>query len=246
MDVLLVAAVVGLVDNFLLSQAAVVGDVEEVAEVSADAELAALLFDEFSKDDDAIAALRTKRLVFKFGRIFSNEALVEVAAVTDDFFLETSRPGTLASEQLAGLAAELGEVGWVDLLGPVHEGRVGVVSEHEAHTGFVPVIEMSGHREVCVAAQQNVSRASASAQGDGLVECGRSALERRTIAATVEYEERLARVSQRNQQRVITPDTLVGEVHALLALASRGHQRPIGVDTSRFVGQRSTALFPDV
>jgi hypothetical protein len=80
------------------SQAAVVGDVGEVAEVSADAELAALLFDEFSKNDDAIAALRTKRLVLKFDGVFGNEPLVEVATLADNFFLEASRPGTLACE----------------------------------------------------------------------------------------------------------------------------------------------------
>ena len=53
-DVFLAAAVVGLGDDLVLAQRPVVGDVEEVPEVSADAELAALFLDELAEHNDAV------------------------------------------------------------------------------------------------------------------------------------------------------------------------------------------------
>ena len=50
------------------------------------------------------------------------------------------------------------------------------------------------------------------------------------IAGTVDETQHLAGVGQRDEQRMVTPDAVVGDVHAEFALAGRGHERAISVE----------------
>ena len=152
-DVLLSAAAVGFCDHLGLRQGAVVGDVEEVAEVGADAELTALLFDELAQDDDTVAALGAMGLVLEFGSVLGDEALVEVAALADDLLFDARLLGPLPSELLLRFAHQLRVVAEVDVFRAIDEGRVGVMAEHEAHAGVIPMVEVRRHREIRVAAQ---------------------------------------------------------------------------------------------
>jgi phage-related protein len=68
-DVLLVAAALGLGNDLALSQLAIIGHVEEVAKIGADAELAALSLDELAQDDDPIRALRPARPMLELGGV---------------------------------------------------------------------------------------------------------------------------------------------------------------------------------
>jgi hypothetical protein len=60
-------------------------DVEEVAKVGAEAELAALLVDELPQHDDAVRARSLARLVLELGGVLGDQTLVEVAALLHDF-----------------------------------------------------------------------------------------------------------------------------------------------------------------
>ena len=125
------------------------------------------------------------------------------------------------------------------------EPGVRVVAEHEPHAGSVPTIEVSRHREVGVAAQEHVPVARALAQRDRFIERRGRALVRGPVAAAVDDEERLARVGQRDQERVVSPHALERQVHPLLALPERGHDRPIGVDPCGLLRQVTSAPLPD-
>src|SRR6266566_2723544 len=89
---------------------------------------------------------------------------------------------------------------------------------------------MLGLRKVGVATQRDSAESAAAAQIDGPIEIGGRSLVAGTIAAAVKHVQRLVRVRQRDQQRMITPFALVTDVHALLALAGGLDDRAVAVD----------------
>ena len=94
----------------------------------------------------------------------------------------------------------------------------------------MPAVEMLGLREIGVAAQQDLVEAAPQTGGDGQVERLGSAFVRGPIAGTIDDAQNLAGVGQGDDQRMITPDAVVGDVHAGFALAGGGHERAVGVE----------------
>jgi len=81
-----------------------------------------------------------------------------------------------------------------------------------------------------VTPSHNLTEARPAAQRDGLVSFRGGSLVAGTIARTVDQPKYLPRFCQRDQQWMIAPGSLVGNVHPLLALAAGDHQRPVHVD----------------
>ena len=75
--------------------------------------------------------------------------------------------------------------------------------------------------------------------------CSRGALVRGPVAGAVDDAEHLAGVGQRNDQRVITPGAVVGDVDALLAAGAGGDEGAVGVDDG-LVEEVGRLLFPDL
>ena len=94
---------------------------------------------------------------------------------------------------------------------------------------------MCTHGKVGVAAQENVGKPGTAAELDRLVEHGWRPVVGRTVAAAIDDEKRLASIGERDDERVISPDALVREVHTELALARSTDQRAVGIDTRRFL-----------
>ena len=69
-------------------------------------------------------------------------------------------------------------------------------------------------------------------------------LVRGTVATAIDQVEHLGCVGQRDHQGVITPDSVVGDVHPLLALTRGGHQSAIDVQ-DRLVEELGGLLGPD-
>ena len=65
-----------------------------------------------------------------------------------------------------------------------------------------------------------------------------------TVAGTVDQVERFLGIGQRNQQRVITPLAIVGDVHALFALAERRGDGAVGIN-DRQLEELLWLLLPD-
>ena len=82
-----------------------------------------------------------------------------------------------------------------------------------------------------------------AAEGGGLVQVDVGVLVRGPVAAPVDQVQRLGGVGQRDDQRVIAPRPVVGDVHALLAPAVGGGERPVGVD-ERLVEEVLGLLLP--
>src|SRR5690606_34625564 len=83
----------------------------------------------------------------------------------------------------------------------------------------VPPVELRRQREVRVAAQQDVGETGSAAELDRGIEPRRHAFMGRAIAAAIHDEQRLPRVGEGHQQRVVAPFSLVRDVHALFAIA---------------------------
>ena len=121
----------------------------------------------------------------------------------------------------------------------------GVVAEDEGDAAIgIPAVEMLGLGKVGVAAQQDLAKAAAQTGGDGRVEGLGSAFVRRAIAGTIDDAQQFAGVGQGDDQGMITPGAVVGDVHALLALAGGGHQRAVGIEDG-LVKETVGLLLPD-
>ena len=121
----------------------------------------------------------------------------------------------------------------------------GVVAEEEAHARVgVPAVEVLGLREVGVAAQQHAggSRPRKQTARPRSTSRGR-AFVRGPVARAVDEAQHLAGVGQGHDQRVIAPGAVVGDVHALLALAGGLDQRAVHVDDG-LVEERRPAARP--
>ena len=84
-----------------------------------------------------------------------------------------------------------------------------------------------------------------AAEQDGQVELLGGALVRGPVAGAVDDAEHLAGVGQRDDQRVIAPGAVVGDVHALLAAGAGGDQGAVDVDDG-LVEEVGRLLVPDL
>ena len=121
----------------------------------------------------------------------------------------------------------------------------GVDAKDELHALAIPVVQTLGLREVGVAPQANLSEASPTTQRDGPIEIEGRLFVAGPIAAAIDNEQRLARVGQREHQRMIAPLAFVVDVHALFALAAGLDHRAVGLQ-DRLVEERRRLLPPDL
>ena len=96
-----------------------------------------------------------------------------------------------------------------------------------------PAIQMLRLAEVGVAAQEHLAKAALQTNPYGAIDLGRGPFVRGAIAGTVDDAEDFAGVGQRDDQRMIAPDAVVGDVHALLAFAGRLDHGAVHVDAGR-------------
>ena len=87
-----------------------------------------------------------------------------------------------------------------------------------------------GLGEIRVAAEQDAAEPGLPAEQDGQVELLGGAFVRRAVAGAVDDAEYLAGVGQRDDQRVIAPGTVIGDVDALFTTGAGGDQRAVGIE----------------
>src|SRR5690606_35401648 len=93
------------------------------------------------------------------------------------------------------------------------------------------------------AAQGDRAEACPTTERDCLVEARSGTFRRRSIAAAIDQEERLLRIRQGNEQGMVTPSSLVGDLHSCLALTGRWGERSVGLD-NRLVEERVRLTLP--
>src|SRR6516164_3300680 len=108
----------------------------------------------------------------------------------------------------------------------------------------VPAVQVAGLTELTVAPQQYFAEAGLVAKADSLVQENVGLLLRRAITAAVYYEEWLRRVCQRDQEGMVAPGAVIGNVDALLALRVGPDEGAVGVH-DRLVEELGRLLGPD-
>ena len=122
----------------------------------------------------------------------------------------------------------------------------GVVAEDKADPRvLVPAVEVFGLGESGVAAEQHAAKAGAQAQLHGDIDFTGGAFVGGAVAGAVDQAEDLAGLGQTEDQRMVAPGAVVGDVHALLAAAGRCDQAAIHVEGG--LGEKGRRLLgPDL
>src|SRR5512135_8134 len=108
----------------------------------------------------------------------------------------------------------------------------------------VPPVQVLGLGEVGVTTEEERAEAGAPTQGGSLIDEACGLLVRGAIATAIDHPQRLLGVGQRDDQGVVAPDPVVGQVHTLLARGVGGDDRTISVN-DRFLEELLGLLVPD-
>ena len=227
-QVFLVAAIVGREHNLFGRHLAVVGNVEQVAVFLEQSHLSLVDPDELADDDHPIALLAGVRLVVELRDHLLDQANRLEPSLSDD--LRSEPLGFFSGSGLDLILHRSSQnavcLGW-ELVGSVLEGSVSLEPEDEADvTRGVPAIQMLGLSELGVSPQQDRAKARLKAKLDGFVQEDVGKLLRRTIATTIEQEQRFSGIGQRDQEWMVAVLAVVGEIHSLLALGVAGDEVP--------------------
>src|SRR5688572_22413438 len=227
----LIAAMASLVHDLMRAQFPIVGDEEEEASLLEELLLALLDDLELSESHDPILALALRRTVRKIDDLLGDGANDLEAALSDDPLLDVlgTSPRRGCDRPLCTPLKLLVEI-LRSALSAENERFDGVETEDEADLVVGPTIELGRAGEIGVAAKQDISEACSPAQRDRAVEVWDHTLMRRSVAAAVAKEERLASVGQRDHEGAVAPDPVVRDVHSFFALAGRRYDRSIGID----------------
>src|SRR5208282_3705791 len=245
-QVFLVAPVVGREHDLFGRSHSVVGDVEEVAILLEQPHLPSIRPQELADDDHPITPVTGDWAIVELGDLLLEHVDRLVPPLLDDLLLESF--GLLAGRGLDLIPRrsfqEAVGLGW-EFVGPGFEGFVVVEPEDEVDVGGrIPAVQVLGLGEVGVATHGDPAKAGSAAQVDGLVEILGSLLMRGAVAAAIDQVERFGGVGQRDQERMITPGTVVSDINALFALGVGADEGTVGVQDG-FLEKLGWLLGPD-
>ncbi|MDP7572911.1 MAG: hypothetical protein QF391_15020, partial [Myxococcota bacterium] len=172
-QVLLVAAVVGFEDHLCGGEAPVVGDVEEVAYLVEESLLATLNRQVLSQNHDAVGPVAGGGAVVELRQVLGAQPNILVPLGANDLLLDALRAGAtlvLLDKGALGAALQFLVVGVGKIASLRREVLPRIVAEDKADPLLGPAVEVLGLGEVCVASEQDVDKAGATAQSDGLVQ----------------------------------------------------------------------------
>src|SRR5208283_2553456 len=224
-------AIVGREDNLVGLADPIVGDIEQITDLIVQAQLPFFLGDVLADHDHAILLLTGVWAIGELGHLLALQAQDLEATLAHDLVLDVVGPVTQAGHGLVtGWALQLLPGPIRQLLGPCHEIGFVVIAEDERDSPIgIPAIKVFGLREVGIAAQAHALEAAAQTGGGGSVESVGRTFMGGTVAGAIDDAQDLTRVGQGHDEDVITPDAVVGDVHAPFALARGRNQRAVGV-----------------
>ena len=235
-QVFLVTTIVGRKHQLLGRRLEVVGDVEEVAVTPFVKQDQLALGGEniFSQHDHAVGVSTSRGAIGELGDVFGLQAEGLELPFADDQVLDVGGLATRLGVNLVAWRAGQRFPGiFREILGHGDEVGHGVVAEDEVDTAIVvPAIEVLGLGEIGVAAQEGAAKTGAETEFEGLVELGGGAFVRRAIAGTIEQGQDLAGVGQGQDERMITPGAVIGDVRAFFAFAGGFDERAVGIENS--------------
>src|SRR5208337_3202525 len=244
-QVFLVAPVIGREHNLFGRGFAVVGDIEEVAILLEQPQLRLVNSQQLADYDDPITLAAGNRAVVELGDHLLNHVDRLEPPLFDDLLLDPF--GLLAGRGLDRIprrsfqeAVHLSR----EFVGSGFEGFVVVEPEDEADiAGLIPAVQVLGLGKIRVAPHDDPPKAGPTAQVDRLVQVNSGLFMRGAVTATIDQVERFGRVGQRDQQGMIAPGAVVGDINTLLALGVGADDGAIDVE-DRFLEELVGLLGP--
>lgn len=219
-------------DDFLGCAGPIIGDVKKVAIPIEQPHAAFFLGNVLADHDHAICLLTSRGLVVELGHVFVLQTQHFIATLDNDFLFDLIRflPRPCFGDVTRRPVHFRPGVGR-QLLRQGAQVWHAIVAENEANAWVgVPAVEVLGLGEVGVAAQKDAPKTAAKTGGDGAIESIGGAFMAGAIAGTIDDAEDFAGVGQANDQGMITPDAVVGDVHAFFAFGVGAHQGAVGID----------------
>src|SRR5215469_17019129 len=232
-SILLITPPVRTEDDLLRRALPVVGDVEEIADLVEQPGLPLLSRDVLPEDDHAVVLATLRRTVAELGDVLGAQAQCLEGAPADDRVLDVVRPPSLptALRLRRPRPFQLPPCLRGQILGNRLEVWQRVVSEYKADAAVVvPAVEMCTLRERSVPAQQDAAEAAPETDLQGAIDLLRGPFVGGAVSRAVDDAENFAGVGQGQDQGVIAPGAVVGDVHTRFAVAQGRDQRPISVD----------------
>ena len=244
-EILLIATPVGRENDLLGRRIPVVSNIEKAFRVVEQFHLPLRNFEILPGNNYAIGFLAQRGRMFELGNVFLRKPSLLEFAASDDLILDV---GPASAGLCFGLVFRAAHEPFPCLSRQFFDFFVkrghGVDAENKAYAVVVPAIEMGRLGKSRVAAKRDLFEARPTAQVDSTVEINVGSILAGAVAATIEDVERFARVSQGHEQGMIAPNAVVGDVHALLALAVGFHHGSVGVDDG-LVEELLRLLAPD-
>jgi hypothetical protein len=242
-DVLLVAAVIGEENNLLGSHLMVVRYIKEVPHIIEQSVLALFDSEIFPNDDHPIRFAAMGGAVIEFSDLFASEADVFELSFFDHPLLNVFRTlplfgfNLVARRPLERLPEALGQG-----IGHLDEVSLGIITKDESRP-LVPAVEVVSEREIGVAPEPYLLK-HRRCEFYGPIHPLGSSIVGGSTAGPVHEIEHLVAVGQSHDQRRVSPDSVVGNIHPLLAFARCPGNGPVDIDDG-LLAERRVLQRPD-
>src|SRR5271166_2751338 len=245
-QVLLIAPVIRREHDLFGRGVAVVGDIEEIAILLEQPQLRLVNPQQLADDDYPITSTAGSRPIVELGDHLLEHVNRLEPPLSDDLLLDPF--GLLAGRGLDFIPRRSLQEAIRpsrEFVGSGFESLVVVEPEDEADIAcLIPAVQVLGLGEIRVAPQGDPPKASPTAQVDRLVEVDGGLLVRGTVTAAIDQVERFGSVGQRDQQWMIAPGAVVGDIDTLLALGVGPDDGAIDVQ-DRFLEEIAGLIGPD-
>ena len=228
-DVFLVAAIVGKKDHFSHRHLPIVGDVEEVPDLIKQPVLPLFDREVLPNHNHAIGFLTVSGTIVKLGDLLALQADVLEFSLLDYLFFDVFRTAPFfALDLITRRPLERFPLSLRQGIGHPDQVRLGVITKDKTNP-LVPAIEVSRQREIRVAPKPDLRKHRRHQIDCPVHPLGRS-VGRGTVARPIHQIEDLIRIGQGHDQRCVTPDPVVGNVHSFLAFPQGSGDGPVHVD----------------
>src|SRR4030042_2764051 len=219
-----------------------VSNVEEVTNIVPQPKLALFYRKLFAQNNYAISTVTLSWFIIEFSNMFFLKFNIFVLLFYYNFFLEVNRSLPLGPVDSFLLSScQNTPVFFSNVLGYLTQIRHRIYPESKTHATVCPAVKVRGESKIGVTSQTNSIKAF-FCQSHCPVDPFGCFIMRWSVARAIHQVQRLQSVCKRDKQRMVSPDTIIGKPHTLLALPRSRRHSPIYIQNS-FSTLRSAHAF---
>src|SRR5271157_3739592 len=245
-EVFLVAPLIAEPHHFGRTQVRSVGNVEKVPNIVPQPHLAFFHRKALSQHNDPIGAFAFGRLIAEFGNMFAQQTEVSIPFLNNNLFFKIPRSLTPLCAQVFFLATPQHSPALIiKAFSDLNEVGHRVHSKRKTHSLRIPTVKMSSQSKIRISPQTDPLK-TLPHQSNRAVNPGNGTVMGNTVARTIDQIQRLRRVGQGDQKRVVTPIPIVRKPDPFLTLPERQGVRPVRVNDRFLAFSPAQALLPQL